>query len=213
MTSRLHPSGLQGKYGLRPDLTTLGKYIGGGLAFGAFGGREALLKAYDPRESSALPHSGTFNNNTLTMATGFTGLSQIYTPEANLKLNALGDVLRTKLQDVAADTKMVVTGVGAVMTVHFLDNGATPVRAEDIEKYALTDLKRLFWFWCLKKGYWIAERGMISLLLDTTLEEVNSFVQVVKDFISQYRLVLKVENHGYKISESEQEASVLPARL
>lgn len=77
-TCRQHPQGLQGKYSLNPDLTTLGKYISGGLAFGAFGGCTSLLAAYDPRVTHNLPHYGTFNNNSVAISCGYTGFSQIY---------------------------------------------------------------------------------------------------------------------------------------
>ena len=48
MTSRLSPGGLQRSLGITPDLTTLGKYLGGGLTFGAFGGRADLMALFDP---------------------------------------------------------------------------------------------------------------------------------------------------------------------
>ena len=91
MTSRLAPGGLQSVAGVKPDLTTLGKYIGGGMSFGAFGGRAEIMDLFDPRRADALPHAGTFNNNVLTMTAGLTGLTDVYTPEAALALNARGD--------------------------------------------------------------------------------------------------------------------------
>src|SRR5689334_13446741 len=112
MTSRLHPSGLQGKFSLEPDLTTMGKYLGGGMAIGVFGGRQELMAAYDPRSTTSLPHSGTFNNNSLAMACGMVGLTQIYTPSIATEHNALGDYFRGRLEAVSRSTKMVVTGVG-----------------------------------------------------------------------------------------------------
>jgi glutamate-1-semialdehyde 2,1-aminomutase len=62
MTSRLAPGGLQARFGVQPGLTTLGKYIGGGMSFDTFGGRVELLDRFDPRRANALPHAGTFNN-------------------------------------------------------------------------------------------------------------------------------------------------------
>ena len=56
-------------------MTTLGKYIGGGMSFGAFGGCRDLMERYDPRGAGAIPHAGTFNNNVLSMAAGVAGLS------------------------------------------------------------------------------------------------------------------------------------------
>src|SRR5581483_11941565 len=74
MTSRLAAGGMQAVLGIRPDLTTFGKYLGGGLAFGAFGGRSDLMSRFDPSRPDALPHAGTFNNAVLTMAAGAAGL-------------------------------------------------------------------------------------------------------------------------------------------
>ena len=66
-----------------PDLVAFGKYLGGGVSFGAFGGRQDLMARLDPRDPEALVHSGTFNNNVLTMAAGLAGLEKVLTPEAN----------------------------------------------------------------------------------------------------------------------------------
>ena len=55
MTSRLSPGGLQGKLGILPDLTTFGKYIGGGMSFGAFGGRAELMSRFDPAPPGRVP--------------------------------------------------------------------------------------------------------------------------------------------------------------
>jgi glutamate-1-semialdehyde 2,1-aminomutase len=190
MTSRLHPNGLQGMHSLDPDLTTLGKYMGGGLAFGAFGGKREHLSVYDPRRASSLPHSGTFNNNTLAMACGTVGLSQIYTPQVAERHNALGDHFRTSLQDVAKGTKMVVTGIGAVLTVHFLHDGLPPTCEADLDAQSVHELKTLFWHWCLSAGFWITQRGMLSIVLGTTAEELGQFVETVRLFCNEYTHLL-----------------------
>src|ERR1700756_5023235 len=101
MTSRLAPGGLQEVHGVLPDLTTLGKYVGGGMSFGAFGGRADIMERFDPRRRDAFPHAGTFNNNTLTMSAGLVGLTEIYTPERARALNAFGDRLRERLNGIA----------------------------------------------------------------------------------------------------------------
>src|SRR5438128_4632286 len=88
MTSRLAPGGLQEAHGILPDLTTLGKYVGGGMSFGAFGGRTAIMERFDPRRPDAFQHAGTFNNNVLTMNAGLVGLTEIYIPERARALNA-----------------------------------------------------------------------------------------------------------------------------
>jgi glutamate-1-semialdehyde 2,1-aminomutase len=93
MTSRLSGGGRQAQIGISPDLTVLGKYLGGGMSFGAFGGRADLMDLFDPRRGRVLPHPGTFNNNVMTMAAGIAGLTRIYTPEIADQLSARGDAI------------------------------------------------------------------------------------------------------------------------
>ncbi|KZF20102.1 putative glutamate-1-semialdehyde 2,1-aminomutase [Xylona heveae TC161] len=192
MTSRLSPGGLQSSLSLSPDLTTMGKYIGGGLPFGAFGGKEELMSTYDPRIGSNPSHSGTFNNNTLTLAAGYAGLAHVYTPDVNVKLNAMGDGFRERLNHAMRGTKMVVTGIGAVMTIHFIPSGeAAKKTGIQLEEESIIELRDLFWFWCVEKGFWFVRRGMVALTLGTTEEELDSFVGTVESFIKHYdKLVL-----------------------
>ncbi|KAL4746205.1 hypothetical protein BDW72DRAFT_197898 [Aspergillus terricola var. indicus] len=157
MTSRLAPGGLQSIllhpiHGtpLEPDLTTFGKWIGGGLSIGAFGGRRDLI------------------------------------------LNNLGDELRSGLQELAKGTKIVVTGVGAVMNIHFARASEPSVvaRISDLEvkpgslEVALRDL---LWFYLIERGFWIARRRMISLILGTSVEEAEQLKNVVGSFLEDFQ--------------------------
>ncbi|MFD1381585.1 aminotransferase class III-fold pyridoxal phosphate-dependent enzyme [Fodinicurvata halophila] len=90
MTSRLAPGGLQELLDITPDLTVLGKYIGGGFSFGAFGGASRLMDHFDPHKPGSFPHAGTFNNNILTMSAGYAGMSRVFTSEASRELNQRG---------------------------------------------------------------------------------------------------------------------------
>ena len=80
MTSRLALGGAQELLGITPDMTTLGKYLAGGLSFGAFGGRADLMAAFDPARGGGLTHGGTFNNNAFTMAVGAAAADASSTP-------------------------------------------------------------------------------------------------------------------------------------
>ncbi len=181
MTSRLAPGGLQSVHGIAPDLTTLGKYVGGGMSFGAFGGRADLMDRFDPRRPGAFPHAGTFNNNPLTMAAGLAGLTQVYTPEAAAALNARGDALRGRLNAAfaRAEAPMQATGLGSMMTVHFT---AAPIaRAADAPDRS--DLKELFHLDMLAAGIWMAPRGMINLSLPIGDEHCDQLVRAVEEFV------------------------------
>ena len=68
MTSRLAPGGVQELTGVTPDMTTFGKYIGGGFPFGAFGGTKQWMERHDPLHPETINSGGTFNQNALCMA-------------------------------------------------------------------------------------------------------------------------------------------------
>jgi glutamate-1-semialdehyde 2,1-aminomutase len=181
MTSRLGPNGLQGRVGVTPDMTTLGKYVGGGMTFGAFGGRAEIMDLYDPRRPDAIPHAGTFNNNTLTMNAGFAGLTEVYTAEAAEALNASGEALRASLNALARTRGLPVqfTGIGSMMAIHFRD-GAIRTFA-DIQA-GRQDLKPLLQFDLLAKGVYAGRRGMYVLSLPMGEAERDALCAAFEEF-------------------------------
>jgi glutamate-1-semialdehyde 2,1-aminomutase len=189
MTSRLSPGGLQAVRGIRPDLTTLGKYIGGGMSFGAFGGRADLLDRFDPRRADALPHAGTFNNNVLTMNAGLAGLTEVYTPQAAVALNARGDALRERLNALcrAADAPLQFTGIGSMLAVHTMRG---PVRSPADAARGDPKLKELFFFDMLAHGIWLARRGMMTLCLPIGDAECDRLAAAVQAFLASRQSLL-----------------------
>ena len=99
MTSRLSYHGLGYKLGIKPDLMTLGKWVGGGMSFGAFGGRKDIMEIYDPTKSGGLAHAGTFNNNVISMAAGCAGC-KVLDEETTNRLNTLGERMKEMVNDV-----------------------------------------------------------------------------------------------------------------
>ena len=188
MTSRLAPGGLQSVRGIKPDLTTLGKYIGGGMSFGAFGGRGDIMDLFDPRRADALPHAGTFNNNILTMTAGLTGLTEVYTPEVAVALNARGDALRARLNALCAGLPLQFTGVGSMLAVHAVRGAVTS--PEDAAK-GNAKLKDLFFFDMLSHGIWLARRGLMTLSLPVGDAECDALVAAVEEFVSVRRSLLE----------------------
>lgn len=191
MTSRLAPGGLQSVHGVTPDLTTLGKYVGGGLSFGAFGGRADVMRRFDPLQPDALAHAGTFNNNVFTLSAGVAGLRDVYTPAAALALNARGEALRSRLNAVARKARFPLqfTGIGSMINVHMCAGAVRSVR--DLEG-SHTALSQLFHFHMLENGIWLARRGMVNLSLpigdaqcDRLVEAVEAFVESGNRIIAQ----------------------------
>lgn len=193
MTSRISASGFAGLRGLKPDLKTFGKYLGGGLAFGALGGRADIMAAFDPRLATSISHSGTFNNNTLVTHAGYAGLTKVYTPDVADKFTEAGSVLIAKLQEAVKGTRIRFTGLGSVMCSHFIDGDAEVkdiVSGDDVQENEA--LKDLFWFEMLEQGFWVTRRGFIALILETPQSEMDRFVGAVQAFVSKHRDALAI---------------------
>lgn len=183
MTSRTGAGGLQERLGITPDLTTVGKYLGGGASFGAFGGRADVMALFDPSRPDALPHAGTFNNNALSMAAGHAGLTRVYTAEVAERHTARGDRLREELSEVVADAALPlqVTGIGSLMALH--PTRAEIRRPEDLE-HTDARLRELLFLDLLEEGYYLAPRGYMALSLVLTDEQLAGFVEALRGVLA-----------------------------
>ena len=160
---RISPSGAQGLFGVAPDLTTLGKIIGGGYALAAFGGRADVMDLFDARRPGSMPHGGTFNGNPVGAAAGLATL-RVLTPEVYQRLGALGrrlaEGLRARLTDAAIPHQ--VAQVESLYQVRLGVGTGTEL-----------------FLGLLVEGFHLAPRGMgtISTPLDET--DVDAFVDAV----------------------------------
>jgi glutamate-1-semialdehyde 2,1-aminomutase len=175
---RVAPGGAQERLGIRPDLTTLGKIIGGGLAVGAFGGRADIMSAYDPRKGGPrISQGGTFNANPVTMAAGIATLTAL-TPEAYARLDALGERLRGGVSRLLQATrrKGQVTGVGSLFWLHWTTAALSDYRSTR-PKDADTAL-RVF-VGLLNEGILLTQRGLGACSLAMSDEDVDRFVNAL----------------------------------
>jgi len=189
MTSRLAPGGRHGALGITPDLLTLGKYLGGGVSFGAFGGRADIMSGFDPNSGSAWPHAGTFNNNIMTMTAGLAGLTQLYTPEACVALNAMGDGVRGRLNAAIEkrDLPMQFSGIGSMNTVHFRPDPVLRPEPDPIGNRK-RDLMHLD---MIHAGVYHARRGMMNLSLPMTDADLDVAVAAFEEFLDSRRALLE----------------------
>jgi glutamate-1-semialdehyde 2,1-aminomutase len=181
MTSRLAPGGLQEVHDIRPDMTTLGKYVGGGMSFGAFGGRSDLMQWFDPRNKDGFQHAGTFNNNVLTMNAGCVGLTEVYKPADAVALNKFGDGLRERLNAVVRrkNLAMQFTGIGSMIGVHMTD---APIRNAADAARGHAGLLELLYFDLVARGIWFAKRGMMALSIALDDADGDKLVATVEEF-------------------------------
>jgi len=175
---RIAWGGAQERFGIRPDLTTLGKIIGGGLPVGAFGGRSDIMNAYDPRRGGArISHGGTFNANPVTMAAGLATMNAL-TPEAYSRLESLGDRLRGGVSRLLQATrrKGQITGVGSLFCLHWATGSLTDYRSSRPKD---TEAPLRVFLGLLNEGILLSQRGLGACSLAMAEEDTDRFVNAL----------------------------------
>jgi glutamate-1-semialdehyde 2,1-aminomutase len=192
MTSRMSHGGLQQRLGIIPDMTTLGKYLGGGLSFGAFGGRHDLMARFDPRRPDAVSHAGTFNNNVLSMAAGLAAATRVLTAERLDELWTKGEKLRAELNAVAAahEAPIQVMGTGSIMGFHFKRG---PIRrpqdvwpTDPLAARVQADLYALLHLSLIEAGCYMARRGYVTLSLPMRDADIARLPAAFDAFLEQH---------------------------
>jgi glutamate-1-semialdehyde 2,1-aminomutase len=174
---RLSQGGAQTLFGTEPDLTTIGKIIGGGLAVGAFGGRAEVMDVCDPGRPGAIPHYGTFNGNPATMAGGIAAL-ELLTPGEYERLNSLGDRLRDGINALGEELGLAVcaTGLGSLLNIHLLTG---PIRCyRDV--LPGKPRAKLLHLALLNEGLFPAARGLMAMstpMDDALIDEVLAAIR------------------------------------
>lgn len=170
VTGRLSLGGAQKFYGVTPDLTTMGKIIGGGTPVGAFGGKQEIMQMYDPREKK-MYHSGTFNGNAVTMAAGLATM-RAYNQETVDYVNGLGTLFKEgvlKIYDKLG-LNMKISGTGSIYNILFTDKEVKNYR--DVAS-AHEELNKVLYMSLLTKGVFDAERGMFCMSTAMTKEDIR----------------------------------------
>lgn len=197
MTSRLAPGGLQGKHRIVPDMTSLGKYVGGGITIGVFGGRADIMERFDPARPDAFPHGGTFNNNVLAMAAGHAAFTKVLTTAALDRMNALGDSLRERTNALAArhGLSLQATGIGSIFGLHFHRG---PIRnAQDLgdgelgRERDIAALKKLFQLDMFQRGVYVTRRILGNLSLVNSQADVDHFIDALGEFLINRGTLIK----------------------
>jgi glutamate-1-semialdehyde 2,1-aminomutase len=180
MTSRMGAGGVQARTGVLPDMTTLGKYLAGGMTFGAFGGRADVMAAFDPSRGGTLTHGGTFNNNVVTMAAGAAAMGELLTADVLDALYERGESLRGRIADVLerSPLPMCVSGMGSLMNIHTV---AGPVLSPADLVHADPVLKELLFHELVERGIYIAARGYLALSAAITDADCDRFVDALAD--------------------------------
>ncbi|HSD82525.1 MAG TPA: glutamate-1-semialdehyde 2,1-aminomutase [Anaerolineae bacterium] len=183
---RVHPGGAQALYSLKPDLTTLGKVIGGGLPVGAYGGRRDIMQLVAP--AGPMYQAGTLAGNPLAMTAGIETLKELQRPAAwhqlEMRSAQLADGLSSAAEEAGVATRL--NRVGTLFTTFFADqpvtNWATAQRC-DTQRFGK------FFRAMLERGVYLApsqfEAGFMSLAHGE--EEINATLAAARAAFQQLK--------------------------
>lgn len=181
ITFRLSPGGAQGLWGGDPDLTTLGKIIGGGFPVGAVGGRAEVMRVFDPSGGRPpVPHGGTFSANPVTMAAGVASMRLLDAPAFDA-LDRRGEAVRAGVREAlaAAGVEGAVVGAGSLLRVHFTAADVTDYRSAYAEGVSARRLAA-FYLGLLNRGVLAAPTGLMALSTAMTDDDVAEIVAAAR---------------------------------
>lgn len=180
ITLRLGAGGAQQRLGITPDLTTVGKIMGGGFPVGGVGGRAEVMQVFDPSQGRpAVPHGGTFSANPMSMTCGLAAM-RLLDDGAYADLDRKGDTLRAMLNQAFADVGVPgqATGVGSLLKLHLHDKPITNYRnafPDATQRAAMNQLNVAI----LNEGILMASYGLIALstpMTDADIAQIGTGV-------------------------------------
>ena len=186
ITFRLGYRGAQGIWNIDPDLTTLGKIIGGGFPVGAIGGHRDVMAVFDPRPGKpALPHGGTFSANPVTMRAGIAAM-ELLDDAAFARLDAMGEAVRAGI-DAAFKRHGVpggTVGLGSLLKIYFADRPVRDYRSaylSDEEARRQAVFNRAF----LNRGVLAAGNGLMALSTPMTDADIDAIIDAASGALEE----------------------------
>lgn len=188
ITLRVAKGGIQEMVGVIPDLTALGKTIGGGLPIGAFGGRREIMEQFSPLKKGYIMHSGTFSGNALSMVAGIAAL-ELYDEAAIKKLDVLGLRLREGLKKIMAelDVKCNVGGIQSIAFIQFPDG--VPMNKQQVvfNTIPFLELSEYLQVALALQGLYVISRGVTGFMLSTIMDEA-----IVDEILVRFRKAMEM---------------------
>lgn len=186
ITFRLAFGGAQELFGVRPDLTTLGKVIGGGFPVAALGGRAEIMDVFDPAGGPKVLLSGSWHAGLVPMVAALATVRQL-TREVLARLDQSAALLRERLDTVLEPLpSLQLTGIGSLLAVHATAEPITDYRAS---AHGDKELVRLLHLALLNEGVMIAPRGMACLSVPMTAEDLDDIVGAFERALGKLELL------------------------
>lgn len=179
ITLRCGFGGAQEMFGVEPDLTAMGKMIGGGFPVGALAGRDDVMSVMDPGVEPVLfPHSGTFSANPITMVAGRVAM-EAFDHAAVSRLNQLGDLARARITEAIkiAGVAACVTGAGSMFRIHMKETPPANYR-EAYSSAAEKSMRQAFLEHMQENGILLVNTCTGMLSTPMTSVEIDTLAQV-----------------------------------
>ena len=174
---RVARGGAQERFGVIPDMTAMGKIIGGGMPVGGFGGRADIMELFNPKSGPKVKHAGTFNGNPMTAAAGVATLEAL-TPAVYQRLEQLGESVRKKLSALIKEreTPMGVTGIASLFSLQFTSETIRDYRSVQSNDKTF---QRLMFIGLLNEGFALSPScaGNVSAAINE--KDIDAFVAAV----------------------------------
>lgn len=184
---RLAPGGVQELLGVKADLVTFGKVIGGGLPVGAFAGKAEIMNHLAP--DGPVYQAGTLSGNPLAMAAGYAMLSELNSnPKIFESLNQKTEYLHTGMKKVLDETGVVhqINRVGSMISIHFCDEPVTDFKSA---AHGNNDKFKAYFHGMLKRGVYLPPSAFESYFLNDALsyEDIDHTIKALAEFAHELK--------------------------
>lgn len=197
VTLRAAEGGMQQILGVTPDLTAMGKIIGGGLPAGAVGGRRDLMDVFNPERAEPVMHASTFSGNPLTMAAGLAAMTAFDQVAAD-RINALGDRLRGGITQAfaGAGIRGHASGAASLANVLFTDEPTANARSSLGSMIDAGHITKAFHLGLVRRGIFSASRLMFAISTPMGEAEIGTAVAAVEDTLEELKPMIEKERPG-----------------
>ena len=191
---RINQGGAQSLFGVIPDITCMGKIIGGGLPIGAVGGKRELMQLFSPETANPVMHASTFSGNALTMSAGLPAMKAFDDKECN-RINDLAEKLREGFNQAFSQARILgnASGIGSLTNIHFANKQLNDSRDFMDGLFRSKHIGNLLHLTMLRNGVMSASRLMFCTSTAMTETEIENAVTSLHESLAELRPFIEKE--------------------
>ena len=191
---RISQGGAQSLFDVIPDITCMGKIIGGGLPIGAVGGKRELMQLFSPETANPVMHASTFSGNALTMSAGLPAMKAFDEKECN-RINGLAEKLREGFNQAFSQARILgnASGIGSLTNIHFDNKQLNDSRDFMDGLFRSKHIGNLLHLTMLRNGVMSASRLMFCTSTAMTETEIENAVTSLHESLAELRPFIEKE--------------------